>query len=236
MLSTCMTPGGKLVLPTPNVKSIFQVESCQDDEDVLMNIEHVFVGEIKDHDNIVIDTGSSHNLIGRHLLPLLKQKLENAGVKAGIIGASKRFQFGGSAKVLNTAKVVVPLKLGHTRVETEVYIVDTKVPFLLGGDRLKKYKTEISVSDNVLVINNQRIGLKLLPTGHMAIPWKDDIHRIDCTDKVLMTVKVPRRIWHYPEVKEAMYTQMNVLQENGTYEEVQRKPWMKVIPSMWVII
>jgi hypothetical protein len=69
----------------------------------------------------------------------------------------------------------------------------------------------------------------------MAIPWKDDIHRIDRTDKVLMTVKVPRRIWHYPEVKEAMYTQMNVLQENGTYEEVQRQPWMKVIPSMWVI-
>jgi hypothetical protein len=188
-----------------------------------------------DHENIIIDMGSSYNLIGRHLLPLLKQKLEAAGVKAGIVGTAKRFQFGGSTKVMCTAKVIVPLKLGQTRIETEVYIVDTKVPFLLGGNLLRQYKTEISVSDNTLSINNQKINLKLLPTGHMAIPWSDNIHRIDRTDHVLMTVKVPRRQWHYPEVKEAMFKQLEVLQENGTYEEVAREPWMKTIPSMWVI-
>jgi hypothetical protein len=32
-----------------------------------------------------------------------------------------------------------------------------------------------------------------------------------------------------------MFKQIGVLQENGTYEEVQREPWMHVIPSMWVI-
>ncbi len=50
-----------------------------------------------------------------------------------------------------------------------------------------------------------------------------------------MTVKVPRRQWDSPEVREAMYHQIEVLQENGTYEEVKREPWMKTIPSMWVI-
>ena len=110
-------------------------------------------------------------MIGRHLLPLLKQKLENAEVKAGILSASKRFKFGGSTKVMCTAKVIVPIKLGQTRVETEVYVVDTRVPFLIGGNLLRQHKTEISVSDNTLSINNQKVTLKLLPTGHMAIPW-----------------------------------------------------------------
>ncbi len=110
MLSNCITPNGKLALPVPNVKSIFQVDSNLDEEDdVLLNIEQVFVGGVKDHKNIIIDTGSSYNLIGRHLLPLLKQKLEKAGVEAGIVGVSKRFQFGGSTKVMCTAKVIVPI-------------------------------------------------------------------------------------------------------------------------------
>ena len=32
-----------------------------------------------------------------------------------------------------------------------------------------------------------------------------------------------------------MFDQIQVLQENGTYEEVRQEPWMKAIPSMWVI-
>jgi len=32
-----------------------------------------------------------------------------------------------------------------------------------------------------------------------------------------------------------MFKQVEVLQENGTYEEVRQEPWMKAIPSMWVI-
>jgi hypothetical protein len=133
-----MTPGGKLTLPPPMAKNIYQVESNPEDEDLLMNMEQVFVGEIKDHNNIVIDTGSSYNLIGRHLLPLLKQKLEHAGVKSEVVSASNRFQFGGSAKVMCTAKVVVPLKLGHTRVETEVYIFEHESTILVGWESTEK--------------------------------------------------------------------------------------------------
>jgi len=69
----------------------------------------------------------------------------------------------------------------------------------------------------------------------MAIPWTEKIHKIDRTDEVLMTVKVPRKDWGTDAVREAMHKQIEVLQENGTYEEVTREPWMQVIPSMWVI-
>jgi len=108
---------------------------------------------------------------------------------------------------MSTCKLIVPLKLGQTRVETEIYIVDTKIPFVIGGDLLRKYKTEISVSDNILILNNQRILLKLLPTGHIALPWTNSIHKIDRTDAVMMTVKVPRRQWYAPEVRKAMFDQ-----------------------------
>jgi len=32
-----------------------------------------------------------------------------------------------------------------------------------------------------------------------------------------------------------MDKEMKNLYENGTYEEVKHKPWMVVVPSMWVI-
>jgi len=79
MLSKCMTPKGQLALPMTNGKNVFEVE---EDDDVLINTEQVFIGGIKDQEHIIIDTGFSHNLIGRHLLPLLKQRLENAGVSS----------------------------------------------------------------------------------------------------------------------------------------------------------
>jgi len=174
-------------------------------------------------------------LIGEHLLTLLKHRLEQAGARAVVVAANKKFQFGGFIRVKSEGKIMVPMMLGNTRLETEVYIVDTKIPFLLGGNLLRQYKTEISVSDNMLILNNQKISLKLLPTGHMAIPWTHKIHEINREDQVLMTIKVPRREWYGREIREAMHKQVEVLQENGTYEEVNREPWMKVIPSMWVI-
>ena len=77
LLSKCMTPKGQLTLPMSNGTNVFQVE---EEDEVLMNIEHVFIGGIQDQEHIIIDTGSSHNLIGRHLLPLLTQRLKNAGI------------------------------------------------------------------------------------------------------------------------------------------------------------
>ena len=85
-----------------------------------MNIEQVFIGGIKDQEHIIIDTGSSYNLIGRHLLPLLVQRLKKAGVSSEPLTAQKKFQFGGNTKAMSTCKLMVPLKLGQTRVETEI--------------------------------------------------------------------------------------------------------------------
>jgi len=172
MLSKCMKPNGQLVLNMPNTKSVFQVDLEPDNDDILLaeDIDHVFIGGLEDHNHIILDTGSSYNLIGKHLLTLLKHRLEQAGARAVVVAANKKFQFGGSIRVKSEGKIMVPMMLGNTRLETEVYVVDTKIPFLLGGNLLRQYNTEISVSDNQLILDNQKISLKLLPTGHMAIP------------------------------------------------------------------
>jgi len=41
----------------------------------------VFLGGIGDCTHIILDTGSSRNLIGRHLLPLLIQRMVEAGLE-----------------------------------------------------------------------------------------------------------------------------------------------------------
>ena len=65
---------------------------------------------------------------------------------------------------------MVPLVLGSTMVEAEVFIVDNEIPFLLGGEILRQHKTEISVLENKLTVNNHTMRLILLKSGHMAIP------------------------------------------------------------------
>ena len=172
VLSKCLTPNKQLALPIPTTKNVFQVDNILEEDAVLMamNLEHVFIDGLGDHQHIIIDTGSSYNLIGCHLLPILQQRLTEAGINMIVCSASKRFQFGGRNKALATAKINIPLLLGQTRVEAKVFIVDNKIPFLLGGNLIRQHKTEISVSDNMLTLNNQKIPLKLLGTGHMALP------------------------------------------------------------------
>jgi len=124
--------------------------------------------------------------------------------------------------------------LGPTQLTAEVFVVDTEIPFLIGGSLLREHKTEISVSENKLTLNNHKIDLNLLPSGHMALKWTSDLHKTRAKD-VYMTDKVPRKEWTSPPVVEAMEKELRNLQENGTYEEVKKEPWMVVIPSMWVV-
>ncbi len=98
---------------------------------------------------------------------------------------------------------MVPLVLGSTRIEAEVYIVETEVPFLIGGSLLREQKTEISVNKNKLTVNNHEIDLDLLPSGHMALKWDLYLHKPKNME-IFLTEKVPRKEWNTPEVVAAM--------------------------------
>ena len=201
---------------------------------VAADLEMIYMSEVQDHNNIIIDTGSAYNLIGNHLVPLLKQRIEEAGSEMSIFPAKKTFQFRGRTVANSSRKLLVPITIGPNKLQAEVYVVDTEIPFLIGGGLLRENKTEISVNDNTMTINNHKVDLILLTSGHIALKWDASLHKTRAPE-VFMTQKISRKEWNTPPVMEAMEKEIKNLQENGTYEEVQREPWMVVIPSMWVI-
>ena len=105
---------------------------------------------------------------------------------------------------------MVPLVLGSTEIEAEVYIVETEVPFLIGGSLLRQQKTEISVNENKLTVNNHKIDLDLLPSGHIALKWDLYLHKPKIME-IFLTEKVPRKEWNTPEVVAAMEKEMRNL-------------------------
>jgi len=75
MAKACSTQSNLLALLAPqadNSKKVFQCEEIEEEEVLIATaLEKVFLGGIGDCQNIILDTGSSRNLIGRHLVPLL---------------------------------------------------------------------------------------------------------------------------------------------------------------------
>jgi len=118
----CSNQSNLLALPAPQTDNTTKVFQCRviEEEEVLFatSLEKVSIGGIEDCMNIILDTGSSRNLIGRHLVPLLIQRMVEAGLKPPKpLPAQKKFQFGGQSSAISTERVMVPLKLGKTVVE-----------------------------------------------------------------------------------------------------------------------
>jgi len=131
-------------------------------------------------------------------------------------------------------QIEVPIILGRTKINAKVFIVETEVPFLIGGSLLRDQKTEISVYNNSMTVNNCKIDLDLLKSGHMALKWDVNLHRPEHPE-IFLTEKIPRKEWNDPGVETAMDKEIRNLQDNGTYEEVKREDWMNIVPLMWVI-
>jgi hypothetical protein len=121
-------------------KAVYRVEEPEDDEedDQFRRVEHVqlvgrsFLAEDVEAENIIVDTGSNYNIIGRNLVENLKRKVESTGQELKLETTSKFFQFGGSKPTKSTEKVRVPLSLSGRSFDVDVYVVEQKVPFLLG--------------------------------------------------------------------------------------------------------
>jgi len=225
-----------IIPPGSNKGRIYQVNEEDEEDEVYISadLDRIFLGGAKDHDSAIIDTGSAYNLIGYHLVPLLEQRLTEAGIELKVIPTQKKFQFGGNTVISSTGQIDVPIILGRTKINAKVFIVETEIPFLIGGSLLRAQKTEISVNSNSMTVNNCKIDLDLLQSGHMALKWDVYLHKPKHPE-IFLTEKVPKKEWTDPEVKAAMDKEMKNLYDNGTYEEVRRQDWMNVIPLMWVI-
>jgi len=59
----------------PNQPRIYQVQDEEEEVFITSDLDRIFLSRSKDHTNIIIDTGSTYNLIGQHLIPIMKQRL-----------------------------------------------------------------------------------------------------------------------------------------------------------------
>ena len=217
-------------------KIVFQVEDEEEQEEtVMLTAEQVFLAHPVEISNILIDTGSSYNLIGEHLIPTLEQRMLEAGEKLQRLNSAKIFKFGGHKNTVSDSKVVIPLRLAGQTHKIEVHIVPSRVPFLIGGQILRELEAKIELGPNMMVINGRKVQLNLTKSGHMTIPWTTECHKSNKENKVLLTQKVSRKEYEDPEVMAAMIKEVNNLVDNGTYEEVKQENWMPVVDSLWVI-
>ncbi len=129
-----------------------------------------------------------------------------------IIPTKKTFQFGGRSVANSSTKLLVPISIGPNKLQAKVYVVDTEIPFLIGGGLLRENKTDISVNSNTMTINIHKVDLILLNSGHIALKWDTNLHKTRSPD-VFMTQKVPRKEWSNPQVAEAMEKEIKNLQE-----------------------
>ena len=121
-------------------KPVYRVEEPEDDyEETPRRLEHVqlvakaFLARTVEKGNIIIDTGSNYNLIGRNLVKLLEEKVSSTGQKILVQDARKFFQFGGGQPTRSDEMLKVPINLSGRSFYMDVYVVEQNVPFLMGG-------------------------------------------------------------------------------------------------------
>jgi len=129
-----------------------------------------------------------------------------------------------------------PINLSGMKVHMDDYVVEQNVPFLMGGRFLRDLDAQINMKLPALLLKDGRqVTMKNLDSGHLAIEWNAKIHRNLKVSTVWLSEKLKQKDYDTPEVWDAMNKEMKNLHEHGTYEEVRRKPYMTVIPSLRVI-
>ncbi len=98
-------------------------------------------------DNIIIDNSSMFNIMGSHQLPVLRGNLKEAGQTLQITPAVKSFKFGRQEEVSSQIKVTITINLGSSVYKMEVYIVPTRIPFLIGGAILRRLEANILIAN-----------------------------------------------------------------------------------------
>jgi len=80
----------------PQTKSVFQVNNQEDEVyNVKLSAEQIYLSSQVEASSIVIDTGSTYNLIGQQLLPILNERLQWGGQELRLEDTLKYFKFGG---------------------------------------------------------------------------------------------------------------------------------------------
>jgi hypothetical protein len=117
---------------------------------------------------IVVDSGCPRSLLGEEELSKLRELVEikEFGVKR------EGFRFGPSRVYTANRKVQFCMKVGVNEIDCEFFVVDSKVPILLGNDVMAPLGAIIDMEENRLVLKKADMDIPLEKTtgGHFVIP------------------------------------------------------------------
>jgi hypothetical protein len=143
-------------------KIVYKVEEPDDDEyeqvprrlEQVQLVDRAYLAKLIERENIIVDTGSNYNLIGRNLVKRLQENLEAAGEKLCSEDARKFFQFGGGQPTRSDKLLKVPINLSGMKVVMDVCVVEQNVPFLMGGRFLRDLDAQINMKIPALLLKD----------------------------------------------------------------------------------
>jgi len=154
-------------------------------------VDRAFLAKMVEKENIIVDSGSNYNLIGRNLVKLLQEKVRFTGQEVQTEYARKFFQFGGGQPTRCDEMLKVPINLSGKIFFLDVYVVEQNVPFLMGGRFLRDVDTQINMKKPALLLKDGReVEMKTLDSAHLAILWDAKIHRKPESTQVWLSEKV----------------------------------------------
>ena len=117
---------------------------------------------------IVVDSGCPRSLLGEEELVKLKELVQVKEFRVKKEG----FRFGPSRVYTATRKVKFRMQVGVNEIDCEFFVVDSKVPILLGNDVMAPLGAIIDMEENRLVLNKADMDIPLEKTtgGHFVIP------------------------------------------------------------------
>ena len=121
---------------------------------------------------MIVDCGCPRGLMGYSEYEKLKQNYETETIK---LNRKEMFRFGPSKTYSSTCKVRVPMMIRNSELCMDFFLVDAKIPILVGNDFLKPMGGSINIGEKQLEIKkiDERIEMFETPGGHFVIPLKN---------------------------------------------------------------
>ena len=117
---------------------------------------------------IIVDCGCPRSLMGDQEYEKLKDLVDLKEIKV----KEERFRFGPSRSYSSNMKVKFAMRVGVNEIDCEFFVLEGKIPILLGNDVMAPLGGNLDMENNTLILKkvDMEIPLEKTQGGHFVIP------------------------------------------------------------------
>jgi hypothetical protein len=171
---------------------------------------------------VFINPSNKLNIIGLSLLLRLRDSVKAACSSLEIRPCNEPFYLNGGLPVTSTRLAIVNIRIAGNVKPAEVYIVDSEIPFVIGGDFLREIGLVIGHASYQMWCEespNDKFSFSTLDSGLITLPWTGDLHRV--TNKIM-------------KLREPVYTEFHqpifILTEDDMYSAASNREKFLIMP------